>query len=818
MSQEFIDHLPPALAERTRIIGKPKEGTSKEQFVLYWMRTALRPDENPALDVAVSFANHLKLPLAIYHGLTERYPFASDKHHTFILECARDVQTHFAQQEISYWMHVERPGHRGPHLVTLSEHAALVVTEDMPTEPLRTWTDHLRDRVSCNICAVDTACVVPMQLVGRSHERAFEFRRATAKLYAERISKKRPAPELERRDISVSLPFLPVDLTATALDELISSCKIDHSIGPVPHTPGGFLSGYKRWEQFKESGIGKYANLRNNPAVDGVSRLSPYLHYGAVSPMRIAREAAKLPSRGPEKYLDELLIWRELAYAFCFYRRDHDSIAAIPRWAEQTLRDHEGDIRKLLSWERMARGRTGDELWDLAQRSLLVHGELHNNVRMTWGKAALNWTQDAVRALERIIDLNHRFALDGRDPASFGGILWCLGQFDRPFTPAQNVFGTVRGRSTTSHAKRMDLDAYRRKVSRPLWQGPPRIAVVGAGLSGLACARTLLDHGCEVSVFEKSVGPGGRMATRETDDALYYDHGAPYFNVDDERFQRYVDSWEQDGTVAKWRIRTATSNGGAVSPSGDTTVYVGSPTMKSISQHLAADLTVKYSTKITEISRASEAWCLREESGRKLSAYDFVVVALPAPQAFPLLASSIALSQQAASEPMKSCWSMMLSFNQPLGVKYETVTVHDSPLELLTCNSSKPNREITCENWVAHATNQWTREHLEANPNDVERIMLDHFWKAIGYVNGEATHSPAHSSVKLWRFARPTKALSCEYLLDEQLKLGACGDWLGQPDVQGAFLSGIALAGRIMGSLSQNAPERHSPAKQLALF
>ena len=153
----------------------------------------------------------------------------------------------------------------------------------------------------------------------------------------------------------------------------------------------------------------------------------------------IAREASESRTQGADKFLDELLIWRELAYAFCFYRQDHESLSAVPAWARDTLDEHKRDPRPALhSWETLARGRTGDKLWDAAQRSLLMHGELHNNVRMTWGKALLNWTPDAQSALAMMIDLNHRYALDGRDPASYGGILWCLGQFDRPFPPARS--------------------------------------------------------------------------------------------------------------------------------------------------------------------------------------------------------------------------------------------------------------------------------------------------------------------------------------------------------------------------------------------
>ena len=147
----------------------------------------------------------------------------------------------------------------------------------------------------------------------------------------------------------------------------MAECAIDHSVGPVADTRGGSQAGYGRWEAFKRNGLAAYKHRRNSIEVEGTSRMSAYLHYGMVSPMRIAREASQLKA---DKFLDELLIWRELAYAFCFYEADVDSDAAIPSWAIESLQKHSSDHRELHSWERLARARTGQPLWDAAQRSL----------------------------------------------------------------------------------------------------------------------------------------------------------------------------------------------------------------------------------------------------------------------------------------------------------------------------------------------------------------------------------------------------------------------------------------------------------------
>lgn len=759
------------------------------------MRAALRTDENPALDVAVEIANHLQRPLLVYQGLTERYPYASDRHHTFVLQAARVVQQSFEQKQIRYALHVERDGHRGPHLKTLAMQASVVVTEDMPTEPLRKWTLALSREA--NVLAVDTACVVPMRVIGKAYDRAFAFRSATQKHYDERLLRLPTEHVLHSRALpTFALPFDPVDLQHESIDHVVSQCQIDHSIGPVPDSEGGSIAGYRRWEHFQRKGLGQYAARRNNPLVDGVSRLSAYLHYGMVSPMRIAREAAALGSAGATKFLDELLIWRELAYAFCFYRPDHGLLTAIPNWARDTLSQHESAPRAaIMSWERLAQGCTGDSLWDAAQKSLLIHGELHNNVRMTWGKAFLNWTTNAKQALQSMIDLNHRYALDGRDPASYGGLLWCLGQFDRPFTPPNQVVGTVRTRSTDEHARRLDVAAYRNKVLRPLSDRMPSVAVIGAGMSGLVCARTLSNHGFQVRVFEKSRGVSGRMSTRRQVEGLEFDHGAQYFTARDSRFKRYVKSWEQDGLVRAWDGRIVVLDSGTIqSKSTSQNRYVAVPGMNALGKHLAHGLDVRVQTSVKHLRRDDGKWRLEGEQQADLGAFDAAVVAIPADQAVALLSESADLAQQAASVKLQGCWTVMLAFDQTLALDFDGAFVHNSPVSWIACNSSKPGRAALPETWVAHASPTWTREHMETDAETVQSALHDAFWNAVG-------RSPVTSgvvTVHRWRYAIPQQPLTANCLWDRESRLGACGDWCAGPRVEGAFLSGSAMAGRIM--------------------
>ena len=806
MTDQLIDNLPQHLAERSRIVQK-KDSDFAGAFVLYWLRTAVRADENPALDVAIEIANERGLPLLVYHAISQHYAFASDRHHTFMLEGARDVQQQFRDRDISYAFHLATVDDHAPHLVELAEEAALVVTEEMPVDPPRRFLEALCRHVDTTILSVDTACVVPMNLIGKAYTRAFKFRDKTKRLYAERLTRAWPQSGKTPQPFDLSqLPFKSIDLQTASLAKLVSCCEIDHSIGPVVDTRGGSDAGYDRWTQFREKGLARYAKTRNNALLDGVSRMSAYLHYGMVSPFRIAREAAQTSNGGSEKYLDELLIWREMAYAFCFHREDHDQWTAIPDWAQQTLEDHASDNREdVYSWEQLARAQTNDSFWNAAQMSLLRQGELHNNVRMTWGKAILNWVRCPKTALRMMIDLNHRYALDGRDPASYGGLLWCVGQFDRPFSPETNIFGSVRPRYTSDHARRLNVEQFANRVATVRFDPAVKVAVIGAGISGLFAARTLVDHGLEVQVFDKGRGVGGRMSTRRVDGVARFDHGAQYFTARDPNFKRYLDSWIEQGVAAPWPdLQRDASEQIVTFKNGEKTVsdkthdrYVGTPGMNSICKHLAAGIDVTTSTLVKRIEASERGIRLLDDSGTRLGTFDRVVVSAPAEQSSKLLSEFPALSNEIAKIRMNPCWAVMVSFADRLTDDWSGAFIHESVLTWVARNSSKPNRSQG-EDWVLHFDHMWSADHWKRDPTEVIEIALDAFWKSTGIDRQEVVDSQAHR----WKFAIPENPAEARCFFDSDAGIAACGDWAGGPRVEGAFLSGMAAAGRILSTLT----------------
>jgi hypothetical protein len=799
--QTLLHDLPIHLAERTwlRTNGLPDH---TGRYVLYWTHHALRADENPALDVAMLLAETLELPLIVYQGLSEKYRFASDRHHTFILEAARDLESTYAKLDITYALHLDRPGHRHPRLAQLAKSSSVMVTEDFPIEATKAWTERFAQSQWCPIVLVDTACVVPTRLVGQAYDRAFAFRDATAQGYRERVD--RPWPTCDAKAMPAQVPFATFELHDKSISSVVSECAVDHSIGPVAETRGGSHAGYARWQAFRKQGLRGYAERRNQIEVDGVSRMSAYLHYGMVSPFRMAREAA---ADGAEKYLDELLIWRELAYAFCYYRQGLETDSGLPDWAVATLSEHVTDPRNRLSWETLARARTGERLWDAAQRSLLKHGELHNNVRMTWGKAILAWSSDHRQSLARLIDLNHRYALDGRDPASYGGLLWCLGQFDRPFQPEQPIVGSVRPRPLSMHAERTNIEAYERKVDRAVAHPSPRIAMIGAGLAGLLCSRILQDQGLRIQCFEKSHRASGRASTRVSDGVIQFDHGAQYFTILDPVLQSYLQSWIDDSHVAKWDGKIVSIDvPGMFRDVAKMNRFVGTPRMESLGSHLSQDLSIDLETEVSKVESGPNGYRLTAKTDRFLGEFDVVLWNCPPLQLDTRLPPQCQWRLELSKVEMMPCWSVMLAFESRWDVPLDGAFINDGSLGWIARDSSKPFRSQAMDTWVLHSTVGWAKENLDISNAGAIASLIGEAER----VTQRSMPKPGVARAHRWLYSRPNESLPASSLWDEGHRLGACGDWCGGPRVEGALQSGLSLAGKVLGSLHERTIARRA--------
>ena len=388
-----------------------------------------------------------------------------------------------------------------------SQSASCIITDLFPLPPWTDWVDTIAATAACPVLDVDCHCVIPMPLFGKSVDRPYKFRDATKRMRKQRLQASWPVCEVKPEPYTGPLPFEPVNVIEDVKNlenrfALLRTCSIDPTVLPVWQERGGERAALSKWQAFYDKGLNGYAKRRNNAAdPSGVSRLSAAFHYGFLSPMRVAREAAAVGTKSAEKYLDELLIFREHPWHHIFAASDPYDASNLPEWALQSWRETADDPRVvLLKDHEMEYAESPFELWNLCQRSLLRHGELHNNLRMTWGKAVPLWTESLEHSLYIGQVLNDKYALDGRDPSSVVGIQWCHGLFDRPFFPSMQVMGVVRKRDVVTHASRLDLEKYEHHINRNPGLNESSYVVVGDGIIGSAVARMLHDHGLDVCI------------------------------------------------------------------------------------------------------------------------------------------------------------------------------------------------------------------------------------------------------------------------------------------------------------------------------
>ena len=326
------------------------------------------------------------------------------------------------------------------------------------------------------------------------------------------------------------------------------------------------------------------------------------------------------------------------------------------------------------------------------------------------------------------------------------------------------------------------------------------IAIVGAGLAGLSCAQALLQAGHTVHVFDKARGPSGRMSTRRAEDnngPWQYDHGAQYFTARDPAFRAEVARWQQAGVAALWNARLASFDGNAwTAPATPLERFVGTPRMTSpaawLVQHLGEPALAQWQTTVQRLGHTEGGWAIiSAEHGLHSQHYSAVLLAVPAPQAVPLLAPvAPAGAALAASARMRGSWAVMLRYASPVALPWEGAFINTGPLRWVARDSSKPGRTGQ-ETWLLHASPEWSEAHIEDSAEAVTTALL----AAFAALGGPA---PLAATAHRWRYADTEPALTQGSWWDAQMRLGLCGDWLHGGKVEGAWLSGRALAQQVL--------------------
>jgi len=461
MPQE-LDRLAAHPRVQVRRSGPPRKPA---RSVVYWLQRAQRIADNPALDVAIEAANLLGLPVVVYFQVIPNYPNANLRHYHFLQQGLRDVAEDAADRGVGFVLR-RSPESSLEAFLEEVEAALLIGDENVAREPER-WRRVLAKRLKIPYWTVDADVVVPSRIFNRSFVLLHHFRpHLKAQLPSYLIAPVNPAPlhswKPRKKPESYSLSH---DITA-------GFTKLDRTIGPVESFTGGTHSALKRLRDFANMELKDYEVNRNHPELRGTSRLSPYLHFGNIGPITVALAVKKAVAEGNasaeagEKYLDELIGWRELAVLFVRHEPNYDNWECAAPWARQTLVEHTADPRPhRYTLDQLERAETYDDLWNAAQREMVLTGWMHNYMRMYWAKKILEWAHDPARAFEWAVTLNDRYELDGRDPNGYAGIAWAIvGRHDRPWFN-RPIFGLVRPMSAASTAKKFDAELYIRQNS-----------------------------------------------------------------------------------------------------------------------------------------------------------------------------------------------------------------------------------------------------------------------------------------------------------------------------------------------------------------
>jgi deoxyribodipyrimidine photo-lyase len=456
-------------------------------YVVYWMTAFRRTSSNHALDRAIAIAVASNRPLVVLEALRADYPWASPRFHRFVMDGMVDNARRIARSRALYFPYVEPAAGAGRGLLAaLSRDAVAVVGDDWPGFFHPRLLAAGAGRVRCRLEVVDSSGLLPVRAADRAFPTAYAFRRFVHQALPGHLGDQ-PDPDPLRR-----LPAARAEVPGEVLDrwrptspdllaEGLPDLRFATDAGPSA-IRGGSTAGEERLRRFVETRLSRYAEERSHPDADAASGLSPYLHFGHLSPWqilaRLAEAEAWTPERlGPkptgkregwwgmgrsaEAFLDQVVTWRELGLNAAAHLPAYDSFESLPDWARATLADHGADRRPYLyDLETLDAAATHDPVWNAAQRQLKEVGTIQNYLRMLWGKKVLEWSPSPQRAAEILVELNNRYALDGRDPNSYSGIYWCFGRYDRPWGPRRPVFGTVRYMSSANTARKLRLQDY----------------------------------------------------------------------------------------------------------------------------------------------------------------------------------------------------------------------------------------------------------------------------------------------------------------------------------------------------------------------
>ena len=446
------------MIENTRIKLLNEKTIQNRKSVIYWMQSSQRSSFNHALEYAIQISNKLNKFLKVYFVINKSYPEAQNRHFIFMLQGLHEVQKELTQKNIQMILEIGNPIQI---ISKISQKSCLIVTDRAYTKTINFWKKEVSNKIDCQLVQVETEAIVPIEEVSNKEEYgAYTIRPKIKKLLGDYLHPLNTS-DIKNKYTSRNL-FKNIEKTK----------KIIENLKPVS-TPtkeifykGGSVAAKQELKKFLEIKAKNYIIDKNNPSLDVVSNMSPYLHFGQISPLEIALEVLnhEIPQDSKESYLEELIIRRELSFNFVFFNASHDNFDCLPKWCKDTLINHKKDKRSYIySLEELELAKTHDPYWNAAQKEMAIKGKMHGYMRMYWGKKIIEWTKNPETAFSNALYLNNKYQLDGRDPNSYTGVAWCFGKHDRAWKE-RNIFGKIRYMNANGLRRKFNIEAYVNQV------------------------------------------------------------------------------------------------------------------------------------------------------------------------------------------------------------------------------------------------------------------------------------------------------------------------------------------------------------------
>ena len=427
------------------------------RYVLYWMQQSQRARFNHALEYAIERANDLDQSVVVGFGLMDDYPEANERHYAFMLKGLAETADELSNRGIKLVMNVGSPPEV---MLDLADDASIVVCDRGYLRHQIEWRTAVAEGAECQVVQIESDVVVPVE--SASDKAEYAARTIRKKINSQKdqflTALKHTAPRKSSLPLHVKGDLDPRDWRG-----VLETLNIDRSISQVSRFASGARAARAMLQSFLSSHFDGYAHARNDPANPECSKLSPYLHFGQVSPLEIALACGNqkgVSGDDKEAFLEELIVRRELAINFVYYTPDYDAFSCLPNWARETLTEHKRDAREFIySLSELRSAETHDPAWNAAMREMIETGYMHNYMRMYWGKKILEWSESPEQGYDNALALNNRFFLDGRDANSYANVAWLFGLHDRPWKERE-IFGKVRYMNANGLKRKFDIDAY----------------------------------------------------------------------------------------------------------------------------------------------------------------------------------------------------------------------------------------------------------------------------------------------------------------------------------------------------------------------